>query len=283
MYDKELIKDKIKGALYGFSLGDSMGSTTEFMSCENIKEKYGKVCDLIGGGVFNLKAGECTDDTQMSMCIMKVLMRKNILDFLDLENLNVESFKKEISDEFLNWFNKDPKDVGKQCKKALLYYKETSFYIERDDTALGNGSLMRALPIALLNTENSYKLNVLQGRITHNNKICDDFIEEYTKIIKNIIFSKNISFKKKTLLNPSGYIVNTFNNAIYFASKEDFKSCILGAVNNGGDSDTIAAIACSISGAIFGFSSIDQNLVNKLSKDVKEVLDKFLEFVLKMY
>lgn len=280
MYYKELIKDKIKGALYGFSLGDSMGSTTEFMSDFEIEEKYGKVCDLIGGGWLNLKAGECTDDTQMSICIMNVLMKKN---FSDLENIDTNIFKKEIVCEFLKWFDTNPKDIGNQCKRALTYYKKTSNYIQKDDTALGNGSLMRSLPIALLNTENSYKLNISQGQITHNNNICDSFIEEYTKIIKNIIFSKNITLEKRTLLKPSGYIVNTFNNAIYFASLENFASCILGAVNHGGDSDTIAAIACSISGLIYGFSSIDKNLVDKLSQDVKDVLDKFLEFVLKTY
>lgn len=54
--------DKVKGALYGFAIGDSMGATNEFKTKEQI-EYEGKVTDLIGGGWLNLNAGEVTDDT----------------------------------------------------------------------------------------------------------------------------------------------------------------------------------------------------------------------------
>ena len=53
MKEKEL-ESKIKGALYGFAIGDAMGATTEFMTKESIKKKYGKVTDIIGGGWLNL-------------------------------------------------------------------------------------------------------------------------------------------------------------------------------------------------------------------------------------
>ncbi|MDU7926137.1 MAG: ADP-ribosylglycohydrolase family protein, partial [Finegoldia magna] len=59
-------KDRIKGALYAFAIGDSMGATTEFMTEEEITAKYGRITDIVGGGCLDLKAGECTDDTDMS-------------------------------------------------------------------------------------------------------------------------------------------------------------------------------------------------------------------------
>ena len=45
------------------------------MSEEQIKRKFGEVTDIIGGGWLNLEAGEVTDDTQMTMCVMNALMR----------------------------------------------------------------------------------------------------------------------------------------------------------------------------------------------------------------
>ena len=36
------IKDRLKGSLYGFAIGDAMGATTEFMSEDEIKSEYGK-------------------------------------------------------------------------------------------------------------------------------------------------------------------------------------------------------------------------------------------------
>lgn len=44
------LKDKILGSLVGFAIGDAMGATTEFMTKEQIEQKYGQVNDVIGGG-----------------------------------------------------------------------------------------------------------------------------------------------------------------------------------------------------------------------------------------
>lgn len=74
------IKNKIAGAMYGFAIGDAMGATTEFMNPTEIKKKYGKVTDIIGGGWLNLKAGEVTDDTQMTMCVIEAVMNSDRLD-----------------------------------------------------------------------------------------------------------------------------------------------------------------------------------------------------------
>lgn len=142
---------------------------------------------------------------------------------------------------------------------------------------------MRALPCALLNDEDSVNLNIIQGEITHNNKICGDIIKKYSKIIKNALAGKKIDFEDKNLLNPDGYIINTFNNVLYWSKKDSFEECILGAVNHGGDADTIAAIAGGISGSRFGFNSIPKKWIDKLNPVVRDQLNEFLEFVLKGY
>ena len=63
------IKSKIKGALYGFAIGDAMGATTEFMTRSEIADKYGAVTNIIGGGWLHLEPGQVTDDTQMMLCV----------------------------------------------------------------------------------------------------------------------------------------------------------------------------------------------------------------------
>ena len=42
------IKNRLKGSLYGFAIGDAMGATTEFMSEDKIKSEYGKLTDIVG-------------------------------------------------------------------------------------------------------------------------------------------------------------------------------------------------------------------------------------------
>ena len=257
------IKNKIAGALYGFAIGDAMGATTEFMNHEQIKKQYGQVTDIIGGGWLNLKAGSVTDDTQMTICVMDALMN------------NTRPFEELCASNFVEWFKQGPKDVGGQCAKGI-YKIVLGRRIGVDNTALGNGSLMRAMPCALINRPD---LNVAQGKLTHNNSECSQIILEYTRLIQNILYNNLYTYKVKSILEPSGYIRNTFNNSLYWANKQSFEKAIIGAVNDGGDADTIAAITGSIAGARFGYDAIPQRWIDQLDSEVKIYLEKFKIFV----
>ena len=258
------IKNKIAGAIYGFAIGDAMGATTEFMNREQIKKQYGQVTDIIGGGWLNLKAGKVTDDTQMSICVMDALMG------------NIKLFEECCMGNFIEWYRMGPKDVGGQCSRGIVCAMSTGHFIERDDAALGNGSLMRAMPCALINRPD---LNVAQGKLTHNNLECSQIILEYTRLIQNILYNNLYTYKVKSILEPSGYIRDTFNNSLYSANKPSFEKAIIGAVNDGGDADTIAAITGSIAGARFGYDAIPQRWIDQLDSEVKIYLEKFKNFV----
>lgn len=291
LMDKNILRDKIRGALYAHAIGDAMGATTEFMSAEEIKIKYGRVDNLIGGGWLDLNIGETTDDTAMTIGVIDALM-SGFKSF--------EEFKKACADNFLAWFETGPKDVGNQCRLALVKYKMTGEYIDEDKDALGNGSIMRALPCGLLpmdfwsilsactqNPDDSLTggpeyLNILQGEITHRNKTCADLLSDYTKIIRAFILGKNFKLKSQELLKPSGYIINTYNNAKYFANLP-LADAIIGAVNHGGDADTIAAITGSMAGARGGYSAIPTEWIDKLDANVKAKYDAFTEFLLEKY
>lgn len=264
-------RNKIAGAIYGFAIGDAMGATTEFMSEEQIKKTFGKVTDIIGGGWLNLKAGEVTDDTQMTMCVMNALMRT-----LNEADPMGYMFMMECRKEFIKWYKSGPKDVGGQCSRAINYMMNTHHIgMYREDEALGNGSLMRAMPCAILDKE---LLNELQGRMTHNNWKCTQAILNYSRLIQDYIDGNLYTNKVKGLLEPSGYFWNTFNNSIYWSNQDTFEEAILGAVNHGGDADTIAAIAGSLAGAKFGFDKIPSRWIEQLNPDTKNFLEKFKNF-----
>lgn len=258
------IKNKIAGAIYGFAIGDAMGATTEFMNREQIKKQYGQVTDIIGGGWLNLEAGKVTDDTQMTICVMDALMA------------NIKLFEECCMYNFIEWYQSGPKDVGGQCSKGITCVMSKGHFIEKDDAALGNGSLMRAMPCALINRPD---LNVAQGKLTHNNLECSQIILEYTRLIQNILYNNLYTYKIKSILEPSGYIRNTFNNSLYWANEPSFEKAIIGAVNDGGDADTIAAITGSIAGARFGYDAIPQRWIDQLDSEVKIYLEKFKNFV----
>lgn len=261
------MRNKIAGAIYGFAIGDAMGATTEFMTTEQIQRKYGVVDNIIGGGWLNLKAGEITDDTQMAACVMDAIMKAK----------DVEHFEKLCIKNFIKWINSNPKDIGAQCARAIMCLMD-GYKIGLDKNALGNGSLMRAMPLAILNMPFH---NIIQGRLTHNNHECSEIISDYTGLIQDYLndrhdskYIKNI----KCLLEPSGYIVNTFNNSVYWSCLNSFEESIIGAVNHGGDADTIAAIAGSLAGAKFGYNAIPERWIDQLNPQIKKYLEKFKNF-----
>lgn len=263
------MRNKIAGAIYGFAIGDAMGATTEFMDAKQIKRKYGQVTDIIGGGWLDLEPGEITDDTQMTICVMNAIMS---------QPETTDKFIACCEKNFVLWMNSRPKDIGAQCARAindLMFGKKTHLDVQ----ALGNGSLMRAMPLAVLGLP---FWNIMQGRITHNNQICSDFILGYSGLIQDYLndrLTDKYVNKMKSLLEPTGYIVNTFNNSVYWSRKDSFEEAIIGAVNHGGDADTIAAIAGSLAGAKFGYDAIPERWIDQLDPDVKNTLEKYKYFV----
>jgi len=272
-----LKSDKIAGAIFGFAIGDAMGATTEFMTDVQIQKTYGKVVNIIGGGWLNLKAGQITDDTQMSMCIMEAIMSTNNIINCSREDEIAKEFIQNVSNNFINWYKSNPIDIGAQCSRGIRNLIQGA-KTEIEPTALGNGSLMRALPCSLLGL---FNCNVLQGRLTHNNLKCDQIVSEYSRLIQNHLDGNLLMLNIKGLMEPSGYIVNTYNNALYWSSNFNFEDAIIGAVNHGGDADTIGAITGSLSGAKYGYSAIPLKWINQLDQDTKNSLNIFINFVIK--
>lgn len=265
-------RDKIAGAIYGFAIGDAMGATAEFLTAEEVKRVYGKITNIIGGGWLQLKSGDVTDDTQMTVCVMKALM--NTLEKNDPLGFK---FLKQLRKEFIEWYESNPKDIGRQCQKAIqemIYFQKLG--ATKDEDALGNGSLMRAMPCAILNKA---MLNEFQSRLTHNNETCNRIIHAYSLIMQQYLYNITPRLKVQELQEPLGDVRNTFNNSLYWSQKDSFKEAIIGAVNHGGDADTIAAITGSLAGAKFGYSNIPKRWIKQLNPEVKNILEKFEYFV----
>lgn len=273
--------DGILGALYGFAIGDAMGATTEFMDEHQIKAKYGQVDNIIGGGWLKVEAGQVTDDTQMTMCVIDAIMSQS-------GKCNGEILR-QIAWNFVKWYQSKPLDIGNACARGIQNLLHGGTTVNKDDAALGNGSLMRALPLALMGN-NFWELNVMQGKITHNNNRCGSVIHTYHNTINEILDTNevvpvNTPVDKLGMckMQPTGHILNTFNNAIYWSAKPTIEECIIGAVNHGGDSDTIAAISGSLSGARLGFSAIPEKWILGLNMEVRSALETFADYTYQYY
>jgi ADP-ribosyl-[dinitrogen reductase] hydrolase len=282
-----IMLDKIKGALYGFAIGDALGGTTEFMDKEEIQEEYGVVDKIIGGGVWGLQKGETTDDTAMTLCVARGILK------------NHENPIEAIGEEFLQWYYpKRPKDVGINIETVLKIYDGNWFetakkahYQYLDERSAGNGSLMRCLPVALSypDVEKIEEITRKQSKLTHYDFKADEACVIYNRIAYHVFHGKDLKETLKeeikgtiyeSVLNgekpkcfPTGYVVDTMKWVLYWLlTSETFLDVVVGATNEGHDSDTVAAIAGGLAGLACGFEGLPQEYCDVLL--VKEELEK---------
>lgn len=287
---------QILGGLFGVACGDALGGTLEFFTQAEGKKKYGYLKDIIGGGCWELEAGEVTDDTMMTIAVAE-----GILD-------NPENPINCIGERFMEWYLSDPKDVGNIIDVALNEYKRNKDWTRTAKFAhdycsgmsAGNGSLMRCIPVALIydNLNKMIEITEKQSKLTHwdekatracvfYNKLVNQYINNGSKIpvIRDVIKEYpeyNVVFKmSKEDLNPSGYVVDTMICSLWcFINTVTFEDAVCEAVNLCGDADTTGAIVGGLAGVFYGFNNIPERWREKIL--VKDKLIEIAEKVQKL-
>ena len=271
-------KDKILGSLIGFAIGDAMGATTEFMSKEQIQNQYGKVDHIMGGGWLNLRPGSVTDDTQMSLVVYRAMR-----DTAGHPERTLET----ICAGFRAWADSNPPDIGGACRRAIYGTKSLKprawiWHNKRRQEAtkhkdLGNGGLMRCL-VPLL--AGDLRLAKAQSYLTHSVDIHDTYIELYYEALQDALLGLRPVYPKH--MEPTGHVINTERNAEYWCyATASFEEAIIGAVNDGGDADTIAALTGGLAGALYGFEAIPFEWVNALEPEVADELCDCADWLIK--
>lgn len=275
------IQDRIRGALYGVAIGDAMGGPLEFLDANEIKMRYGQVREMIGGGWLNLKPGEITDDTQMSLCVAEGILE------------NPSDPVQTIGRRFIEWYDSKPKDIGNTCALAIRKVKffpntkKAAWCIaaretEREQHGMngGNGALMRTIYPAVFYHDPKTRKRYVKAiaEMTHRNDESTDICIQYCDLVHMAIFGDYPDHDKLKHFaenaKPTGYVVNTWSNVIDALDEtQSFEEAIINAVNRGGDADTIGAITGGLVGACYGYDAIPKRWIECLDKQLTEKLD----------
>lgn len=267
-----------RGTLLGLACGDALGRPVEFKSPEQISQHYGTVTEMLANGTHRKPAGTVTDDTDLALCIARSLVEN--------ETFNGE----DIADRFLEWYQSGPFDIGIMTADAIREYANGVSWRDAgrevwqhksEGSNAGNGSVMRCVPHAIA-FANDIKTLVQVSRessaITHYDPRCTwgcailnctiagylreqerpledalsrvegdapDELVETIRLVPDMLASEQ--------LENTGYVVHTLQTALYDALTADSpEEAIVTAVNRGGDTDTIGAVAGAVAGARFG-------------------------------
>lgn len=269
--------DRIRGALYGVAIGDALGGPLEFMTAEEIQQKHGRVTEMIGGGWLSLEPGQTTDDTDMTLAVAGGILEKPDLPY------------QAIGRRFIDWYRSLPIDIGMACRESIQnamrnggdWWEAARMTQARERRPVeGNGALMRTIYPALYYRDEKKRRLVTRGiaLMTHAGPESTNICEEYVELVHTAIerggadLTTTRGYKAGT--EPTGYVVDSYSNAIdaiYYT--ENFEEALVEAVNRGGDADTIGAITGGLAGAIYGYSEIPQRWIACLDEKLKEKLD----------
>jgi ADP-ribosyl-[dinitrogen reductase] hydrolase len=133
-----------RGCLLGLAVGDALGTTLEFKP----PGTFTPITDMLGGGPFNLKPGQWTDDTSLALCLAESL--------IECRGFN----PKDQMERYVRWWKEghlsstgECFDIGNTTRTALSAFLKTGNPISgpTDAYSAGNGSLMRLAPARLRN------------------------------------------------------------------------------------------------------------------------------------
>jgi ADP-ribosyl-[dinitrogen reductase] hydrolase len=265
----------------GLAVGDALGGPLEFMSADEIVARYGgPVREMVGGGWLDLRPGEYTDDTQMTLCVAESLVERETFDMAD------------IARRLVAWYDSQPKDIGHTTRLALAELKRGTpwekagllAHRQMGGRSAGNGSVMRCAPVALYGWRDYKGLvadSVDSSRVTHwDDRAC------YGAAALNIIIAELLqgrrqsavevavetlagaappvaqclaetAHKIKADLKPTGFVLDTLEAAVWCWQRAgSFEGALVTAVNLGGDADTVGAVCGALAGADFGLVDI---------------------------
>ena len=283
------IYDRARAAYLGLAIGDALGATTEFMTPGEIKATYKVHKKIIGGGWLYLKAGQVTDDTEMSLALGRAILSSQ------------EWTLQGIAENFLAWMRNKPVDIGATCRRGIRdYMLKGQLEVPYNEWDAGNGAAMRMAPVALFTLGDDTLLrqySVEQAHLTHNHALSDAACVAIGTMVQEGIFGVD-RFRLHEITralvsaygcfrfnnyrgHASAYVVDTLQTVFHHLfSTADFEECLIGVVNQGGDADTTGAIAGMIAGAFYGLESIPVRWLKKLNKEVRtEVEDQAVKLV----
>lgn len=293
--------DRYRGSLLGLAAGDALGTTLEFKAPGN----FTPLTDIVGGGPFDLKPGEWTDDTSMALCLAESLVTRRAFDPVH----QLETYVRWWRDGHLSVKGRCF-DCGVTTSRALRRFEQHREQFPGDTSphSAGNGSLMRLAPAPLAFAADPTRAVDMAGRssrTTHGAPECIDACRYFAGLLlaalsgmpKSAILNNDYepvhkcwlenplaekveeiargSFKVKEPpdVRGSGYVIHTLEAALWaFHKTDNFRDGALAVVNLGEDADSTGAVYGQIAGAYYGADGIPPGWVSKLA--MRELIEQ---------
>lgn len=256
------------GTLLGLAVGDALGAPLE-----GLPPPEKNVTEMQSGGIHAVSRGEYTDDTLQAMGLARSLVA--------CRGFSPEDFISRL----ISGFEKEPEYYGPTSRMVFTLVmagvrpEEATLIAHRHNGgSRTNGSVMRGPPLGIFYPPHAVRaVSLACSALTHYDPVageCSAFV--------NLMISEMCRGASKTQafcraldgceneevatrfgdfhawpLEPSlDAVLSTHCALAVFMGSETFEQTLVRAVNLGGDTDTVGAIAGALAGAGYGFPAI---------------------------
>ncbi|WP_082495487.1 ADP-ribosylglycohydrolase family protein [Aeromicrobium sp. Leaf291] len=285
--------DRACGVILGAAAGDALGAGYEF-GCTPLSPD--EPPQMIGGGLGDFAPGEWTDDTSMTLGVLRVAATG--------QDLRSDNGLTAVAREFAAWFATSPPDVGINTRAVLraagshptgeAMTAAARDRHERTGRTGSNGSLMRTSPVALVYLDDPDGLVEAAravGGLTHPDPEAQDACVLWCLAIRHAVLTGELDLRAgvarlpedrrdlwseridraesehSSTFRPNGWSVAALMAA--WASIvstpvpggdrfacEHLVDALGTAIHVGDDTDTVASIAGALLGARWGLSAV---------------------------
>jgi ADP-ribosylglycohydrolase len=290
-----ILVDRFKGAALGTFVGDAMGAEVEGWSRGQIKARYG-ILSRIGQGIYS-------DDTEMMIGIMEALeenpafdpaltARRFLANFHPLRNYGARIYG--IMDQLRKGSPWDQVGTDSWGNGGAMRIAPIGFFFYDDGDLLRENALLctqitHKHPQALAGALAQAMAVGMAARKGIEGEVFDSraFLDEIVAGVEGVDSAMAAEIKRIKDLDRGGdlearikLIASAFPRDVSalgavppalasFLVSDDFEATVVTAINGGGDTDTIGAMAGAIAGAYYGYSSIPPAWLDPLENGAK--------------
>jgi ADP-ribosyl-[dinitrogen reductase] hydrolase len=276
--DAEILS-RAEGCLLGQLAGDSLGGLVEFKTLSEIHRRYPNgVRELADGGTWDTIAGQPTDDSEMALMLARMLVEERRYD------------AEEARKAYVFWLNSQPFDCGTTVSVGLRG--------QPNSDSQANGALMRISPLGIFcwsrDLESTSRFAKQDAALTHPHPVCLQANALFAMSIAQLIsgskspketyedikvWATELKVEKALMkaildapdsvpadyVHQQGWVIIAFQNALWqLLNAPSLEEGVVDTVMRGGDTDTNAAVAGALLGAVYGRHAVPKQWVEKI-------------------
>ncbi len=273
-------RDRFRGALLGLAVGEALGAPAEFLTASQVRERWGVLDEMVGGGCHGVCPGEATDATEMMLALAESLV-------------TVGEFEPEdVVSRYRAWFAGGPRDCSLTTRTVMLALSSGTPWDVASRRAhevlgfpqAGNGSVMRCAPVALRyarDPEARRRNTLRESTLTHYDHLagwsCVAFNELVVAAMADSLpeslpaiaaalddeDSRVAGALRDALdaepdeIHATSFVIDSLRAAVWAVVRTTtFEDALIEIVNRGGDCDAVGAVAGALAGARYGADAI---------------------------